>query len=329
MLHRYDIAVSPAVAGRKLSQVVRLFLESEELTGFRSDVVTDFKSTLVSRQKLPTDETVVEIQYHSEDEDEPRQNAPRYEVRLLYTNTLSVTRLIEYLTSTNLSAQFDDAQSLVQAFNIFLNHYSNLTGNLATIGASKRFSLAGNADKWDLGTGLIAIRGFFSSVRIATGRLLVNVNVSHGAFYETGPLDQLMFKYSTAHQRSKYKLNNFLQKLKVRPSHLPERRNKKGEIVRKVKTIVGLANTNDGHSLQHPPRVKEFGAGPKDVEFWLDGGEGGPAITPGAGGQEGGKKKKRKGKQVGRSDKPSSTSSSGRYISVYNFFLTSECSNAC
>ncbi|KAH6988693.1 putative RNA interference and gene silencing protein [Ilyonectria destructans] len=323
MLYRYDIAVSPAVAGRKLSQVIRLFLESEELTEFRLDVATDFKSTLVSRQKLPADDTVVKIHYRSEDEDEPRQNAPRYEVRLLYTNTLSVSHLIEYLTSTNLSARFDDAQSLVQAFNIFLNHYSKLTGNLATIGASKRFSLADNADKWDLGTGLIGIRGFFSSVRVATCRLLVNVNVSHGAFYEAGPLDQLMFMYYAAHQRSKYKLNNFLEKLKVRPTHLPERRNKKGEIVRKVKTIVGFANTNDGHGLQHPSRVKEFGAGPKDVEFWLDGGGGGqPASTPGAGSQEGGKKKKRKGKQAGPSDKPSSTSSSGRYISVYEFFLT-------
>ncbi|KAJ4175714.1 hypothetical protein NW759_017626, partial [Fusarium solani] len=89
-----------------------------------------------------------------------------------------------------------------------------------------------------------------------------------------------MFKYSTAHQRSKYKLNNFLQKLKVRPTHLPDRRNKKGEIVRKVRTIVGLANMNDGHGLQHPPRVREFGSGPKDVEFWLGGGgEGQPAAS--------------------------------------------------
>lgn len=110
-LYRYDIAVSPAVAGRKLSQAIRLFLESEELTEFRLHVATDFKSTLVSCRKLSADETVVEIQYRSEDEDEPRQNAPRYEVRLLYTNTLSVSHLIEYLTSTNLSARFDDAVS--------------------------------------------------------------------------------------------------------------------------------------------------------------------------------------------------------------------------
>ncbi|KAH7025257.1 putative RNA interference and gene silencing protein [Microdochium trichocladiopsis] len=323
MFYRYDIAVSPAVAGRKLSQVVRLLLESEELMEFRLDVATDFKSTLVSRQKLPADETVAKIQYRSEDEDEPRQNATQYEVRLLYTNTLSVSHLIEYLTSTNISARFNDAQSLVQAFNIFLNHHSKLTGNLATIGASKKFSLADNADKWDLGTGLTAIRGFFSSVRVATCRLLVNVNVSHGAFYEAGPLDKIMFMYYSAHQRSKYKLNNFLAKLKVGPTHLPERKNKKGEIVRKVKTIVGLANTNDGHGLQHPPRVKEFGAGPKDVEFWLEGGGGGqPASSPGAGSQEEGKKKKKKWKQAGPSDKPSSTSSSGGYISVYEFFWT-------
>ncbi|SCO76791.1 uncharacterized protein FRV6_01003 [Fusarium oxysporum] len=135
MFYRYDISVSPAAVGRKLDQVVRLFLESEELTRFRSDVATDFKSTLMSRQKSPTDEMVVEIQYHSEDEDEPRQYAPRYEVHLLYMNTLRFPHLIEYLTSTNLSARFDDAQSIAQAFNIFLNHYSNLTGNLAPLSA--------------------------------------------------------------------------------------------------------------------------------------------------------------------------------------------------
>ncbi|KAH7012261.1 ribonuclease H-like domain-containing protein [Microdochium trichocladiopsis] len=299
MFYRYDIAVSPAVAGRKLSQVIRLLLESEELMEFRRDVATDFKSTLVSRQKLPADETVAKIQYRSEDEDEPRQNATQYEVRLLYTNTLSVSHLIEYLTSTNISARFDDAQSL------------------------QEFSLADNADTWDLGTGLTAIRGFFSSVRVATCRLLVNVNVSHRAFYEAGPLDKIMLMYYSAHQSSRYKLNNFLAKLKVEPTHLPERKNKKGEIVRKVKTIVGLANTNDGHGLPHPPRVKEFGAGPKDVKFWLEGGGGGqPASTPGAGSQDEGKKKKKKWKQAGPSDKPSSTSSSGRYISVYDFFWT-------
>ncbi|KAH8656477.1 hypothetical protein BGZ61DRAFT_466627 [Ilyonectria robusta] len=203
-------------------------------------------------------------------------------------------------------------------------------GESTTIGASKRFSLADHALKWDLGTGLIAIRGFFSSVRVSTCRSLVNVNVCHGAFYEAGPLDQIMFMYYSAHQRSKHKLNHFLKKLKVRPTHLPERKNKKGEIVRKVKTIIGLANTNDGHGLQHPPRVKEFGGGPKDVEFWLEGGGGGQlASTPGAGSQEGGKKKKRKGKQASPSDKPSSTAFSGRYISVCEFFWTSECSNAC
>lgn len=199
---------------------------------------------------------------------------------------------------------------------------------MATIGASKRFSLANDADKWDLGTGLTAIRGFFSSVRLATCRLLVNVNVSHGAFYEAGPLDQLMHKYYASHQRSKYKLNNFLKKLKVNPTHLPGRRNQKGEIVQKTKTIFGLANTNDGHNLQHPSRVREFGAGPKDVEFWLGGGaEGQPASIEGAGSQEGAKKKKKKGKQAGPCEKPS-PGSSGRYISVYDFFLTSECSNA-
>jgi hypothetical protein len=47
---------------------------------------------------------VSEIQYRSEGEVEPLQNATRYHVRLQYTNTLSVAQLIEYVTSTNLNA---------------------------------------------------------------------------------------------------------------------------------------------------------------------------------------------------------------------------------
>ncbi|CAJ2510325.1 Uu.00g050280.m01.CDS01 [Anthostomella pinea] len=65
-----------------------------------------------------------------------------------------VRGLTEYLTST---AACDKKIHLIQAFNIFLNHYSKPAGNLASI-----------------------------SVRVAANRVLVNVKVSHGAFYDAG-----------------------------------------------------------------------------------------------------------------------------------------------
>jgi hypothetical protein len=326
-LHRYDIAVTPTAVGRKLTQIIRLLLQTPELASFQNDAVTDFKSTLISRKKLARDEIIVQIQYRAEGEDEPREGATRYHVRLQYTNALSVSQLIQYLTSTNLNARFDDTARLVQAFNIFLDHYAKSADNLAAIGASKRFSLNPNAAKWDLGAGLTAIRGFFSSVRVATGRILVNVNVSHGAFYEAGPLDQLMLKYSNAHRSSKYELQKFLskdKKVRVRTTHLPDKKNKAGEIIPRYKTIFDLATKNDGQGLAKPPRVRELGAGSKGVEFWLDGESHSSSSTGQSGGKGG--SKKQKGKSGGSKEPSVSSSSSGggRYISVFDFFLTSK-----
>ncbi|KKK13654.1 hypothetical protein AOCH_005111 [Aspergillus ochraceoroseus] len=285
-LHRYDIAVTPSATGKKLRQVIKLLLETPEMAAFKTDVITDFASTLISRRRLDTDESHLEIPYRTEGEDEPRPNATTYRVRLQHTNVLQVAHLVEYLTSTDLSSRCDDKSPLIQAFNIFLNHYSKSTKNLATTGTRKTFPLSSSSARWDLGAGLSAIRGFFSSVRTATSRILVNVNVTHGAFYDDIPLDELIIKYNKAHRNSKTSLNAFLKGLRVQTTHLREKRNKAGQIVRRIKTVTGLATKNDGHGLAHPPIVDDYGVGPKRVQFWLD-----------------------------------SAPPDGKYISVYNFFL--------
>ncbi|KAM6514240.1 hypothetical protein FALCPG4_015396 [Fusarium falciforme] len=66
-------------------------------------------------------------------------------------------------------------------------------------------------------------------------------------------------------------LERFLKFLRIQTTHLPEKRNKANEVIPRVKTIFGLARKDDGHGLAHPPRVRQHGAGAKDVEFWLDG----------------------------------------------------------
>jgi hypothetical protein len=314
VLYRYDVAVQPTVAGKKLVQVIRLLLEVPELQALKHDVVTDFKSTLISRSRLPMDDKTYEVQYRAEGEDDPLPDAVKYKIRLLYTNTLSVSELVKYLTSTNVNDSLDDTQNLVQAFNIFLNHYAKSADNLATIGSTKTFSLASNSNNtWDLGSGLTAIRGFFSSVRVAAARILVNVQVSHGAFFNEGPLQNLMYEYLNTHHNSKFALGKFLNKLRVRATHLSPKKNKKGEAIHRARGIFGLANKNDGHGLDKPPRVKEYGAGAKDVEFWLDG-------APNTSSQSGkGEGKKGKGKGGAAAKAPAA---GGRYITVFDFFKT-------
>lgn len=309
VLYRYDITVAPTTVGKKLTQIIRLLLQASELAPLKDDIASDFKSTLISRRRFD-DQTIV-IRYRAEDEDEPRTGATEYKVQLRLTNALAVAEMAEYLTSTNLSARYDEKLPMIQAFNIFLNHYSKSSGNLATIGASKVFSLSGESDTLDLGNCLIAIRGFFASVRAATARVLVNLNVSHGAFYQEGPLDRFVLRFGA--QNGLFKLETSLKRVRIRTTHLKKRKNKKGEVLPRIKTIFGLANKNDGHSLAHPPRVRAFGAGPCEVEFWLDA----PPQKATSSSASSGKKKSGKGFMP--RDQPAATG--GRYISVYDFFV--------
>jgi hypothetical protein len=280
---------------------------------YKGNVATDFRQTLVSKTKFKHDEDIIEIQYRSEGEDDPATNAIVYKVRIKYVRTHSIGELVNWMNSTNLSQSFGDKQDLTQALNIFLNHYAKSANNLATIGSSKSFSLAQNATRGDLGAGLEVIRGFFSSVRVATARILVNINVSHGAFYHAGPLQALMGSYGT---RNTTALEKFLKLVRVQTTHLPEKRNKANQVIPRIKTIFGLARKDDGHKLANRPRIKGHGAGAKDVEFWLDGdssSSGAPKAEAGA------SKGKGKGKAQPKGPTPSG---SGRYISVFDFFKT-------
>ncbi|KAK3367285.1 RNA interference and gene silencing protein [Lasiosphaeria ovina] len=321
-LYRYSLSVSPNAAGRKLTQIIRLLLQAPELVEFQQDIVSDFKYTCISQRRLPGDELTIPINYRAEGEDEPRQGATVYNVRVLYTNMLSVNEMIQYLTSTDLAASYKNKQPLIQAFNILLNHHAKTSDNIGTIGSARAFSLQPDAPKASLGSGLTVIRGFFASIRAATCRILVNVNVTNAAFYNSGPLDQLIAAFE--HQRrGKPRLASFLKRVRVRTIHLPERRNRAGEVVYRVKAISGLATENDGQGLPHPPRVREFGAEPKLVEFWLDSGppaQASPTATASA------SQGKKKGRKAGGPSGPSapasaSTQPGGRYISVYDFFL--------
>ncbi|KAI1488764.1 ribonuclease H-like domain-containing protein [Biscogniauxia mediterranea] len=315
VLQRYDVSVKPEAVGKKLVQIIRLLLQTPELLPYKADLVTDFKSTLISRQKL--EDQTIDVTYRGDDEDEPSARAQQYKVKLQFTNVLSVSQLTDYLNSTDASARYDDKLPMIQALNVFLNHYAKSSKNVATIGASKTFSLDDSPETYNLTNCLVAVRGFFSSVRAATARVLVNVNVSHSAFYQEGPLDQFILGHSS--QRNPFRLQKFLKGVKVKRTHLKERKNKSGKVIIQPKTIQGLANKNDGSKKDHPPIVKAFGAGPKDVQFWIDEKPSSSSEAPSTSTPAG---KKKRGKGSGPAPAGKAATAGGRYISVYDFFAT-------
>ncbi|KAI1742458.1 ribonuclease H-like domain-containing protein [Xylaria scruposa] len=293
--------------GKKLGRVIQLCLESPNLAGFRNDVVTDFRAVLIARRDIPDQE--ITVAYRAEGEDEPRPNATRYTLELKKNQKLHAADLVSHLTSTDLNSQYGGQLDAVQALNILVNHYAKSSSEITTLGTSKSFPPVRDDDRAnktpknheDLGAGLTAVRGYFTSVRAATARMLLNANVSHAAFYRKGPLRNVM-EIFLRENNNLYKLASFLKKVRITANHL-KKKNDKGQIVERVKTIYSLAAPGDGSDragkpvLEHPPQVNGFGAGPKDVKFWLNG--------------------------TGQGKKTAKTASTGgRYISVYDYFLT-------
>ncbi|KAI9811569.1 MAG: hypothetical protein M1826_003138 [Phylliscum demangeonii] len=269
-LYRYAFEVTNAKKppGKKLKRVVQLLLQ-EHFADQMNDVATDFKSTIISRVDLKKDRAVFEVQYSREDADGPPPKPETYQVLVQSTGTVSVAEVMDYLTSSTMSVMPTGKAEAIQALNIIVGHHPKASGDNMTIGANKHFALQSKAiEQCSLGAGLVALRGYFVSVRAATARLLVNIQVTHAACYDGARLDRVMEAYLSAHGGNFHKLDRFLQKVRVQALHLTKKTATGVKIP--VKTIVGLARPSDGHGQPDRPTVTKHGAGPKDVKFHLD-----------------------------------------------------------
>lgn len=272
IIYRYHVAVSPEAKGRKLKRVIELLLEDPRLKGS----ATDFKAILVSRKKLADVE--VEVPYRAELEDDPKPVSSPYRVRVQFTGEMNIDGLVNHLRSVQPDPNFrlDNKLQIIQTLNVLLGHCPQSDPLTTTIASNKHFFFGtgqvGNrhAVECDLGKGLTALRGYFRSARPSTGRILVNVNVSHAVFFRPGPLEELINIFAAAYGRNLFQLERFLKKVRVETTHLPVKKNKAGKKIPKVKTIIALATQNDGAGLPHPPRVARFGANAKEVQFWLE-----------------------------------------------------------
>ena len=309
VLHRYSIAVAPdrngkKPSGKKLKRIIQILLE-EHLDRSGLETVTDFKSNILSKQALELREDY-DVAYRNEEEEDTPPNPTIYQVKLHQTAVLSASELLDYVTSTRITALFGSKEELIQALNIVLGYYPKAASSIANIGANRHYSITNTSNTFNLGAGLRAIRGFFTSVRVATARVLVNVQVKNAAFYNEGPLDGLMQVFLREDGPNKLRLENFLRKLSVHVTHIV-RRGRGGRVVPRMKQISALARAGDGSQLSKPPIIPNFGAGPKDVKFFLAVSEQSPPV---------GKAK------VGKGDE--GAAASGQYISVYDFFRQGE-----
>jgi len=111
-----------------------------------------------------------------------------------------------------------DPLPLVSALNLVLQQHANRTG--VRVGKSRYF-FPTSTQKHDLGPSLVAIQGFYASVRPAHKQLLVNVNVCMTAFVTPGNLADKLFEFNRYSQGAMPSLPKGLVKsIKVKTLHL-------------------------------------------------------------------------------------------------------------
>ncbi|KAI5307301.1 N-alpha-acetyltransferase 35 NatC auxiliary subunit, partial [Ascosphaera pollenicola] len=275
-LHRYAIFIKPEARDKRKEQIIRLLVQQLNKKG----VVSDYAANLITTSKLDGGECqTIPVQYCNKTESVATEKAPVYQVKLEYRKIMALSELLQDLKNPHVNKQYQvNKDEVIQALNIVLKDHAKVSNDRFTIGknqgGNRIYSKDDNATQADIGEGAIALRGFFTSVRPATDRLLLNINVSNGAFYKAKRLDELFtsdFRRFAGWFDSGFRaLDKNFAKLKVMTTHLPERKNGAGEVIRRYKTIIGFADPKDGAKETHPPRVKEFAAGPNDVSFWFE-----------------------------------------------------------
>lgn len=314
-LSRYHISIAPdgnrAPMGKKARQIVRLLLE-EHFPSNLNQVATDYRSTMVSCvELLKQDEQRFDVRYKDENEEEYPDNPRVFKVTCVRTGTINPADLINYLTSTNAGAMLESKHEIVQALNLIMGHHPKTDNSIISVGANKHYSVhPPTMESRSLGGGLDVLRGFFISVRAATARVLLNVQVKYVACYQPGPLGTVIADWGQANRWNLYSLQSFLKTLRVRITHL-ERKTSSGKTKPRMKTIKSLASPGDGRGTDSPPKVTKIGAGPRDVQFFLS--AKGPDSTDSSPASDTKRKKGKKAPKAG-------PLAEGRYISVEQFF---------
>lgn len=257
--------------GPKLKQIIRLMLNSQDFANRRKSIVTDFQLNLVSLEELPEDIRNQKVNYFHEADGAAQPNAQTYNlhiVPLIESGDLRISDLMAFLTSTTTTTQYPAKTAMVQALNTLIGHQSVSNPTTTVIGGKRAFP--SDAASSALGGALIARRGFFSSVRLASHRTLVNVNISHGAFYSATELTVLMEDCgvkSFNHPDQWQALETLVKGLKVKTKYL---RGANGEQITMIKTISGFAHEEDRYGQDPQPKPKNgFAESPVRVFFHL------------------------------------------------------------
>lgn len=256
------------VTGRKARDIFKQIFDQLRTDNVSAVLATDFKQKIVTLGYLNPPRK--HLDYHSR----------RYDITVSEPQVLRVAEFMSLLdnqapfatpATTNKLDVFPFHQDTISAINTIMGHAPRESRDIVAVGSSRFFSREEPALRQgivDAGA-LQIIKGFIQSVRPATGRLLLNVNVTHGIFRRDYKIPDLFNKLKGSGFKKLQSLQKIVSKARVK-YEIPSPGKKKPP--RKEVTAAGLARSTDRSSKNKQnvifPPGEEFGYANK-VEFCL------------------------------------------------------------
>ncbi|TRM60656.1 ribonuclease H-like domain-containing protein [Schizophyllum amplum] len=244
-LYEYDVQITPVAGTANRRVKKRIFQLAEQRPewaslGLRNNVAHDSSSRMIAAKRLK-EPIVVHVPYYDEDQDGPRADGKEYTLTIEFIQEIDTSHLHNYLAGQPQYRGYD-ILPIISALNIVLAAYANRPGGGVLVGRNRFFFKDQGAQPFDLGGGLEAWKGFFTSVRPSHHQLMVNVNVCTTAFYKEGRLDRAMLEFRDASFGARPTV--FVKGLRIIATHLGYR-----------KTIKNLSNVN---ARQHSFHCAEY-----------------------------------------------------------------------
>ena len=278
LIHKYTVAIKAErkkrneggmeqeepKEGRKQRQAFAVLFEEPEFRNLQPGLATDYANTVLTSSPLklgPTKSKVFDFVYRDVEDRVAPPNATKYSFTITEAGTVPTQELLRYLASTTTDpSDFAGKADAVQALNIIVARTPNFDPQVFQSGQNKFYRYPTNPNDYlDLGSGLIAVRGYYSSVRTATNRTLLNLNAQTSPFYPALNMIDLIERFGV---RYPWDTEKFIQKLRVKTQYLTD---KTKQIEVKVKTVQGFSHKRGERPDEKTGKPKKFGNADVDL----------------------------------------------------------------
>ncbi|KAI7304111.1 Piwi-domain-containing protein, partial [Hortaea werneckii] len=251
--YRYDCEVTPTPSKAKIRRLFDKIFTHPKFRGITW--ASDWAKIIVTAEPLDLDgtewkqkvvippEPVPGVEPETYQGEVPQfvqdaQNRNRVEFKITSTGSFNVRDVINLLQSKSPGAEYAGASEVLQLANIITCKPPNTGNFIRNAGNNRFYPHKGHpgVENYDLGNALEALRGYYASVRPAVGRLLLNLNVTSGAFYKPLPLQKLLAEYGATKREV---AESFIRMLKVEATYTKDGQPK--PFMKKIKTIVGYS----------------------------------------------------------------------------------------